>query len=404
MPLTNQFTLGEIVNVQVLQEIQDKFSDATGLSAVIVDSEGNPITRPSNFTNFCTCMRSTPKGLERCIMCDDQGGRRHQKPSVYRCHGGLTDLAAPIVVQDQYIGAFLGGQVIMEEHDDAATKEIMFELTADIGVDPAILSEYYDKVRVMPKKRIQAAADLMYIMSNYIVEIGAANISGQLLMQEMKAKANLENMLRATELKALQSQVNPHFLFNTLNTIARLALIEGANQTQEVVYALADLLRNNLRDIEDLRTINQEVKSIVDYLTIQKARYGDRINAVIDVDAEVDETKIPALTLQPLIENAIIHGLECKVNGGTVTISARREENQVVITVADTGVGIEREKIQAIFQMEKPKTTHGQTTGLGIINVHKRIQHYFGQEYGLQINSVLGEGTTVRISLPYGQD
>ncbi|MDU2065729.1 MAG: PocR ligand-binding domain-containing protein [Sporomusaceae bacterium] len=400
MNRTNQLTLGETVNVQILQEIQDKFSDATGLAAVIVDAEGNPITRPSNFTRFCKIVRSTAKGLERCINCDDQGGRRHQKPSVYRCHAGLTDLAAPIIVQDQYIGAFLGGQVLVAPKESKA-KDEMFDFTADLAIDNDQLGEAFNEVKVIAKKRIQAAADLMYIMANYIVEIGAANISGNLLMEEMKAKADLEAMLRATELKALQSQVNPHFLFNTLNTIARLALLEGATQTQEVVYALADLLRNNLRDMDDLRTLEQEIKSITDYLTIQKVRFGERIRAVIDVDPQIADIKVPALTLQPLIENAIIHGLERKVEGGKVKISAKRYGDHVMISVVDTGVGLPQEKINTIFQAEKRKETHGQTTGLGILNVHKRIQHYFGSEYGVKIDSVLGEGTTVEIHLPY---
>ena len=400
MDRSTKFTLGETVNVQVLQEIQDKFSDATGLAAVIVDSEGNPLTRPSNFTRFCKTIRSTAKGLERCINCDDQGGRRRQKPSVYQCHAGLTDLAAPIIVHDQYIGAFLGGQVLISQKEYDA-KENMYQCTKDIDIDKEKLTAAFHEVKVMPKKRIQAAADLMYIMSNYIVEIGAANISSNLLMEEMKAKANLEAMLRATELKALQLQVNPHFLFNTLNTIARLALLEGAAQTQEVVYALADLLRNNLRDMDDLRTLSEEIKLITDYLTIQKVRFGERIRADIDVDPQLANTKVPALTLQPILENAIIHGLERKVEGGKVGIVVRRQDDQVVISVADTGVGLSPDKIHEIFQAETRKETHGQTTGLGILNVHKRIQHYFGKEYGLKINSVLGEGTTVDIYLPY---
>ena len=400
MEAVNRFALGEIVNVQILQEIQDKFSDATGLAAVIVDPEGNPITRPSNFTDFCQYIRSHPEGLARCVSCDDRGGRRKQKPSVYLCHSGLTDLAAPIIVKNEYIGAFLAGQVVLaQESSDAKMK--MLQCTADLAVDTDILADFFDHVEIVAEKRLKAAADLIYIMANYIVEIGVANLVDRQLMSELKAKANLETMLRATELKALQSRVNPHFLFNTLNTIARLALLEGASQTQEVVYALADLLRNNLRDIEVLRTLGQEVKSIQDYLMIQKVRFGERIQTRIEVDPQIMETKIPALTLQPLVENAIIHGLESKVDGGEIHVSGRIEGKQVIVRVTDTGTGVSAEDILAIFRAEKHTETNGQTTGLGIINVHKRIQHYFGHDYGLTMESKLGEGTSIYILLPY---
>lgn len=403
MQASRYFSLGEIVNTSILQEIQDKFSEATGLSSVIVDTEGNPITTPSNFTCFCNYLRDNVVGLNRCKACDDTGGRRaweSKKPMIYRCHSGLTDLAAPIIVQDQYIGAFLAGQVVIAEDKDEI-KEDMLRRVGGLNLDSFILSELFDKVEIVPEKRIKAAAELIYIMSNYIVEIGVANIAQKLLMAEMKAKADLENLLRAAELKALQSQVNPHFLFNTLNTIARMALLEGASQTQEVVYALSDLLRNNLCDVDKMRKLEEEVKSIQDYLVIQKKRFGDRIQAEIEILPEIMQTNIPALTLQPLVENSIIHGLEGKSDGGSIYIRGHKDNDKVYIEVSDTGVGLSQEQINNIFRKEKRTVTQGQTTGLGILNVHKRIQHFFGEEYGLRMEGAPGKGTKVFIQLPY---
>lgn len=396
-----QLSLDQIVNIHILQEIQDKFSEATGMGAIIVDIAGNPITRPSNFTELCTYIRTYPEGLARCTACDDRGGRMtgEQKPTVYRCHAGLTDLAAPIIVQDQYIGAFLAGQVILGQEDYDAKGEMLKRL-ADFPMDKEKLSELFDIIEVVPEKRITAAADLIYIMANYIVEIGASNLAQKKLVHEVKAKADLEASLRASELKALQAQVNPHFLFNTLNTIARLALLEGASRTQEVVYALSDLLRDNLRDIDVLRTLEEEIKSVKDYLMIQRVRFGDRIQSFIDIDPQIMTALIPALTLQPLIENAIIHGLEKKVDGGTIHVRGFYENGDITVSVIDTGAGVSMERIRSIFRAEKQLKTHGETTGLGIINVHKRIQHYYGSEYGLKIESQLGEGTRNYIRFP----
>lgn len=408
MEAVSRFILGEIVNIDILQEIQAKFSEATGLAAVIIDVEGNPITKPSNFTKFCTYIRSYSQGLAGCISCDDRAGRASrknidkQKPVVYLCHSGLTDLAAPIIVQDQYIGAFLAGQVILEKEDYDAKAE-MFRCVSGLGMEKEVLSEFFDVIEVVPEKRLKAAADLIYIMTNYIVEIGISNITQKKLVEELKAKADLEATLHVTELKALQAQVNPHFLFNTLNTIARLALLEGASRTQEIVYALSDLLRENLRGIDVPRTLEEEIKSAKDYLMIQKVRFGDRIQSFIDIDPQIMTIMIPALTLQPLIENAIIHGLEKKVEGGQIHISGQIEGEEIVITVRDTGIGVQTEHIHSIFSAGKRTITHGHTTGLGIINVHKRIQHHFGRKYGLEIESKVGEGTSSYIRLPYCQ-
>lgn len=399
--MSNRFVLEEIVNTQILQEIQDKFSETTGISAVIVDVDGKPVTKPSKFTDFCCYVRSFPEGLARCMACDDKGGRtamERQRPFIYRCHGGLTDFAAPIIVQNEYVGALLAGQVVLPEQN-FDTKQEMFKRVLPLHVDQAIVCELYDKVAVVPEKQLKAAADLLYIMANYIVEMSVANVVQRRLMDELQAKAELEKLLQATELKALQSQMNPHFLFNTLNTIARLSLLEGAERTQEVVHALADLLRTNLRDIEEMRTLSEEIRSIADYLTIQKVRFGDRIQATIDIDPELMNTSIPTLSVQPLVENAIIHGLEPKRDGGHIYIKGRRDNKRIVITIADTGIGIPEERLGSIFKPGE-RSRKGHTTGLGVINVHKRIQHYFGTEYGVSIESKVGKGTEIYIYLP----
>lgn len=396
------FSLREIVNMRVLQEIQDKFCEATGLAAVIVDVDGKPVTNPSNFTTFCKYLRENGQGLKRCMACDDMAGRRSMQqglPIVYRCHSGLTDLAAPIIVNNVYMGAFLAGQILLQE--DTFDSELeMTERLCDLNLDIHYLRDHFNRIEYMPRKRVQAAADLVYILSNYIVEMGVVNITQKQLMTEMKAKAELENLLRAAELKALQSQVNPHFMFNTLNTIARLALLEGAERTQEVVYALSDLLRNHLRDNEQMSTLEAEIKGVSAYLLIQKARFGDRIKTEINVPAELGQYIVPVMILQPLVENSIIHGLEKKPEGGSITISAGLEGDSLVITVVDTGVGIPKERMKELLQKEKRTTGNSHSTGLGIINVHKRIQHHFGQEYGLNIISEAGKGTTVYIKLP----
>lgn len=403
------FHLRDVVDVEIMQEIQDKFADATGMAAVIVDYQGKPVTRYSNFTHFCQCIRSTQKGKDGCERSDAHGGleaARTGKPCIYRCHTGLVDLAAPIIVRGQYLGSILSGQVLLEESELDALEHIATKV--DLELTPE-LEEAYDKIQLVPKNKIEASAQLMYLMANYIVEKGIASIvQKQLneknirLMEEIKARAELEKALKSSELHALQSQINPHFLFNTLNTISRLALLEKADKTQEVVYSLAELLRYSLRKIDQIVTLEEEIAHIKRYLTIQETRFSDRIKTEFRIDSEMAKARIPLLTLQPLIENAIVHGLEPKPEPGKISVEGFLENNNVLLLVKDNGVGIPEDMLRKLARMEEQLNSgSGHTTGLGLSNVHRRIQHYFGTDYGIRINSRLAQGTTVAISFPY---
>jgi sensor histidine kinase YesM len=253
----------------------------------------------------------------------------------------------------------------------------------------------------LPHEKIVAAAEFLSLSANYIAKMGLANIYQQELIEESRNRRQLEEHLRTKQLKILQSQVNPHFLFNVLNSIARLALIENANETEEVTYALSDLLRYSLRNIEEIVNLGEELNCIKDYIVIQKKRYRDQFKFEIDIDEKLYDINIPLLSIQPLIENSIIHGFKER-DSGTIEIKSKEMKEKVVIIVKDDGAGINRNILNNILSYEdenKEKiTTH--ITGIGINNVHKRLKYYFGDEYGLEINSELGQGTEVKINLP----
>lgn len=227
----------------------------------------------------------------------------------------------------------------------------------------------------------------------------ASSLQGRLI-EEIRVRTELEEALRFMELKALQSQVNPHFLFNTLATIAGLALFEDAPETNALLMALARLLRYSLRMIGQSVSLQEELNNVTDYLAIQGARFGDRIKVEICVEDEARDAQIPVLTLQPLVENAIIHGLE-SLEEGFLSLQARVEAGSVIIVVADSGVGIAEERLLAIEQADQEGTGRGHTTGIGLGNVKKRLQHFFGSGTVCQLQSVPGEGTRVRLVVPY---
>jgi len=225
----------------------------------------------------------------------------------------------------------------------------------------------------------------------------------QRLAEQIRLNAELEEALRSMELRALQAQINPHFLFNTLSSIAASAFMEGAPKTNELVQALARLLRYTLRQIGQMVTVEEELRHVKDYLLIEKTRFGDRIRVEFDVKDEARGARLPLLSLQPLVENAIIHGLEPKA-GGTVRVTGRVEDDQVKLEVSDDGVGVE---VGESFQAG-PETASvdrvSRVTGLGLENVRRRLEHAFGEKSDFAFSSRPGEGTTVTLTIPRGEE
>lgn len=406
-------SLTEIIDVEVLQEIQDKFAVATGLAAVIADKDGTSITQPSCFSRLCRLIRSTPEGLAGCKKSDAKLGleaSQTQEPVMSHCHAGLVDLAAPIVVNGRYLGSVLCGQIFMEESTEAQKEEISSYLKK-LNLDSYNVDEMVEEISIMPKEKFQAAADLLQIMARYIVSIGISSLNEKLinqkniaLMKEEASRARLENDLKTMELKALQAQVNPHFLFNTLNTIVRLAMIEGAEETEKVAYALSHLLRYTLRLIEQEVTLQDEIEHVKEYLIIQQYRYGDRLSFSVELPENTTGLRLPIMTLQPLVENAIVHGLEPKIEGGTIIIKAEKVQSGIKILVEDDGVGLTEDRMLEIRKLQAPKTGLGHTTGIGFINVIKRLQHYFGPEFSYDITSRVSKGTRILLNCPFKEE
>ena len=201
--------------------------------------------------------------------------------------------------------------------------------------------------------------------------------------------------LRKTELKALQAQINPHFLYNTLDSIAWMCEQGRNDEAVQMVNALAQLFRISISRGHELIPIRSELRHAESYLKIQKHRYKNQFSYRFDVDESCLDFLCNKITLQPIIENAIYHGINGLVDEGEIVITLRAEGQDVVFTVADNGVGMEEEQIQAILRKEC--SDH---TGIGIKNVNDRLKIYFGEGYGITIDSEPDVGTTVTIRMP----
>ena len=214
----------------------------------------------------------------------------------------------------------------------------------------------------------------------------------QKLMEEVRQE---EISLRKTELKALQAQINPHFLYNTLDAIAWMCEAGRNEDAVEMVNALARLFRISISRGHELIPIEKELQHAEAYLQIQKYRYKNQFTYHFTVDESCTQYLCNKITLQPIIENAIVHGLDLMVEDGHIEITVCPDGGDVLLKVSDDGIGMAPEQVAALLQNEP-----SDRTGIGIKNVNDRLRIYFGPGYGLSIDSVPDEGTTVTIRMP----
>jgi two-component system LytT family sensor kinase len=195
-------------------------------------------------------------------------------------------------------------------------------------------------------------------------------------------------LLVEARLAALTSQINPHFLFNTLNSVSSLIRTDP-NLARIMVLRLTKVLRRLLRKHENFATLREELSFIEDYLSIEVVRFGDKLRFEKDVAADSLDMLVPSMILQPLVENSIKHGLGDKVEGGSIRISARRDGARLSVIVEDDGVGIPESKLNTLLDR-----------GIGVTNVNERLKVLFGSEYKMWVESQPGRGTRIQIDMP----
>ena len=207
---------------------------------------------------------------------------------------------------------------------------------------------------------------------------------------------------REAEIIALQGQINPHYLFNTLETIRMSLVLSGDRKNADMIEVFAAGFRLCIENKRDIYTLKEELQFLQNYFTIQKYRLRDNINFIVDIPENIMDCMVPKLILQPIVENSVYHGIEMKGECGTVTIRAFESEGDIRIVVCDDGLGIEEallERLRAELDGADPKE-HSGWTKIALKNVHNRLRLMYGETYGLKIDSRSNEGTSVEISLP----
>ncbi|HPT79538.1 MAG TPA: histidine kinase [Candidatus Atribacteria bacterium] len=235
------------------------------------------------------------------------------------------------------------------------------------------------------------------------------SLAFQKFKEIIDTKELIEGSKKHAEYLALQNQINPHFLYNTLEGIRSDAIIAGLDSIANMTEALETFLRYTISDMDKLATLGEEIIHVENYCRIQRYRFGEKINFRIechdDIYEEIMQARIPKLTLQPIVENAIFHGIELKIGNGTVTVKVVATRTRLLITVSDDGVGMEEEQVQLLNEkLRGASLTYikedKKKGGIALLNVNNRIKLLFGDEYGIYIYSKPGIGTDVEITLP----
>ncbi|NLL20017.1 MAG: histidine kinase [Clostridia bacterium] len=328
----------------------------------------------------------------------------------------ISEMAAVAITDKERVLAFIGvgcdkhqpGEQILTE----ATRQVI--ATGQYRVVPdttALNCSRYDScdcplgsaVIVPLKNRDEVVGSLkLYSTSHGIppsqtvrLAIGIAQLlSIQMELAELDRQAQLITQAR---LEALHAQINPHFFFNTLNTIVMYSRTDP-EKTRQLLIHLAELFRKTLKRQGLYISFKEELECIDIYFALEQARFGEKISLVKDVDESLLSYEIPLLSIQPLVENAVKHGLTPKIGPGTVFIGAHLKGREIRITISDDGVGIPRYRLNEIL-----KPGYGSGNGVGLSNVHERFKSLYGEDYGLRINSKEGVGTKITMRVPLNQ-
>ena len=322
----------------------------------------------------------------------EMGNTSYQKEVLvfYRMPYLILLVAVILIVMVTLVARLVSGAVIspMEKLADATRKIAVNDFSGeDLTVENR--DEMGEMVRAFNRMKHATEGYIRTLTQNYEM--------AELLHKEEMQKVEIEKRLQDTRLELLKSQINPHFLFNTLNIIACMAKLEDADTTERMITSMSNLFRYNLKTSEQIVPLRQELSVVQDYMYIQKMRFGERIR--YDLDCQVDDmtAMVPAFTLQPLVENAIVHGLAKKEQGGRIYLRIWQKDNMLTISIGDTGIGMDEKTRQNLLEaLESHQTAR---VGIGLGNIYQRIRAMY-PDGEVRVYSRLNCGTVIQLRIP----
>ena len=383
----------------------DDVESAKTLAEELLKNTTDPDSRKAmtNVLTLCDNLSSYMRRIEQTKWYD---ARMEQlQTNIY----GITSLIEDYIYSYLYYEAREMAR-IQTQLDYWLTIEIAFVILVTVIVTPIVLRR---AVRLS-----RSITDPIIAMNSRVEEIGSGDLSkhtpvqtdddnlallstgiedmAERLNNQIELNRQEQIRLRDIELSLIQAQINPHFLYNTLDAIVWLIEIGKNEQAEQMVTSLSSYFRSFLSDGQDIVTIAEEKKHIQSYLEIQQVRYRDIMEYDIQIDPEIEQTKLPKMTLQPLVENAIYHGLKPKRGKGLISVTGTKDDKDIILEVRDTGAGMDPQGLNEL----KERVLNEDTTSFGLTSAYKRIKLLYGDSCSFDIESVMGEGTSIRIRIP----
>lgn len=390
------FYLRETVSMPILQQIQDKVANSTELGVLMIDQNGRLLTRPTRMPRFCK-LNCFPDGVEKApatIRSAMVESVRTGRPYCGACCAGVMFVAVPIMIEGHCAGTVACGFSLLDEISPADV-ELVSRMACETGIPE--LKSAYTELEVVLHTRLQAAAEALELITITVVSLALDSArqrviseTNQRLATETKLVADLEHALNRMRLRILEAHINPHFLFNSLSVIASLVADDPA-KAMSVVYALSDFLRYSLKQRKDTVTIDTELTYLESYVEIQQARFGSSLRVNMSIDRRARDAMVPFLLFQPLVENAIIHGLDARSYNGQIDVIVKKRGDRVHVMVKDDGDGAE---------LVAGRPSPG-GFGFGLRYVEDRLKAAFDGQHELVLTSRTGQGTTVDIKFPF---
>jgi len=363
----------------------------SNISLLLIDTTGNILLEFNPSPDFCKHICQE----EETRICADYISRlKLGKEDRFICRYGLANILLPVNVNNQIIGYVVGAQVYSTDSEYRKYLIDIMAIAKDKKLELEFIAKSISVIKTIEENKIEIHEQLCgYIAKNICYDIyESINNTDKAIARLSIEKEMLEKKIIDLEVKNMSLVINPHFLFNTLNTIARIAYFEKSHTTEELIYRLSDLLRYNLKQDDELHTIGAEIDNIEKYLYIQKVRFKNRLDYDIDIADHIKPHRIPNMIIQPIVENALVHGIAPKRDGGKIKICAEKYKNDITIFVIDNGNGFPKEVLQSLHQSKSK-------LGIGFLNTDKRLKRYFGDPYGLKIVKSDYSGSTVTISI-----
>lgn len=383
--------------VKEIIRIQNNFIRLTKLPAYFLDSNGNSLQKkPPMLCEFCKLIRESPEGDQKCRENDINSGMEALKigrPYYYICHAGIPSVTIPCSITSEDTWFIALGQILLSPPKGSSIKRIR-QVALNLNIKENLLLEAYKKIRVITSAEFKSAVNLLWDITRFLCTLEKKRVVSLKLKEEKLRRILLESKLKEMQVKTLESQIRPHFLFNTLNTISVLALLEKAEKTHEMTSILGKLLHYILYPSKSIVPLYKELELVDTYLKLQSIRFGERLKYSIKVEEEILDTEIPFMTLQPLVENSVIHGIEPKKEGGNIEIRGFQKNGKIIIEIEDNGVGISPRKLSIVNKNDEKIFS-----GLGIQNVRDRLRYYLGAKYKMTFESRKGKGTKVILEL-----